>query len=380
MEEIKVKSGEEYVPLSIFMQTEQYKPVPCTISNKTLYEVSNYGKIRSINTENNHRGSGQNNKNRCNILLDDGGRIRVFTGAVILNAFYGDVFSPGDMIQYIDGDDMNLRLDNLKKLRAGTDKPDGAKVNTMKSYFPEKVLKRKSEPIIDTLNIKGSKLLRNAFQSTILGMFTESGIPVPVTLLYKNMVESSKEIKDIVDIKSFISLIGANHNITSDYAQVLLKTNNSDIISSETKGYVSLRIAILLKMYYNDSFFSSCRKRYIVDKSNNAIVDFGDSTLEDSNRFLYYPAPSYIELMDYLIKTDEVYINANWSEEFQGFEGVIIYINSHSFENTEFINSDYETVIENTIVAYLIDEYENDKEDDESETDTENSIETLTDE
>lgn len=362
--ELKVKSGEEYIPLSVFMQSESYRVIPMTKDNKTVYEISNYGRIRSVNTENGYHGSNTGTKNRCNILLDNNDKVRIFTGAISLNAFFGETFRPGDRIQYIDGNNSNLRLDNLKKIPSEAEKESGWVVNTIRNHYPEleSAPRKKDSGVIDTLNIKGSKLLINAFHSTILGMFRSCSIPTPISLLYKNIVESSREIKDIITLEAFIKLIKSEYSIEDKYGQVGIKPVNEDIISAENKGYVSFRIAMLLKKYTPISNNVIFRKSYVVDKTNGLVVNFMDAILEDSNKFAYYPAPTYIELTDIIMNIDNVYVSAVWDKERGDYNGVAVDTTGESEESYYGNYGDYESAIENSFYSYLLEQYfENDE-------------------
>lgn len=375
MEEIKIKYNEEYIPLSIFMQTEKYKVIPCTANNQVVYEISNYGNLRSTNRDTGYHGSSFSKTNRCNIIVNDG-RVRVFTAAIVLNTFLGEEFNIGDHIAYADGDTKNTRLDNIEKVPAGTASPVMT-INTMRTRFPDRVTpkKKKVEQEVNPVNIRSSKLLYNAFKQTILDMFVKSGIPTPISLLYKNAVESSKEIKDIIDFGSFCSLIATKSPIEGDYGQVFLEPANNDMVPRTEMGYISFRLAVILRECYGEKMFYY-RKKFVVDRENSIIVDFLDTDRMDSSKFINYPAPSYIELIDFLIKNNNVFINANYQFDKDLFEGVII--NCENGETSYVYSSDrYDVALENTIVKYLCEKFELNAE---PEIETENSVETLVDE
>lgn len=379
MEEIKIKWEGEYIPLSIFMQVERYKVIPFTKNNQIVYEVSNYGRLRSINTDTGYHGSSFSKTNRCNLILNDE-RTRVFTAAVVLNAFLGDEFNMGDFIVYNDGNSNNVRLDNVRRLPAGSN-VDNLVTNIMRSRYPGHIIKKRKgmeqQAIVKPTSIVHSKLLYNAFKQTILDMFVECRIPTPVSLLYKNAVESSEEIKGIIDFNSFCSLINTKSPLQGDYGQVFLKPANSDMVPRIELGCVSLRLAILLKECYG-SKVACYRKKYIVDKENNVIVDFSDTDRYDSSRFICYPAPSYIELVDFLMENNDVFINATYQFEKQRFEGIVI--NCKNGETTYMHPSDdYDVALENTVVEYLCKEFEFNIDDVEPE-DEQDSVETLVDE
>lgn len=378
MEEIKIKYNGEYVPLSIFMQSEKFKVIPCTANNQIVYEISNYGNLRSTNCGTGYRGNSFTKTNRCNIIIN-GGRIRVFTAAIVLNTFLDEEFNPGDHIVYLDGNLNNFRLDNVKKIAAGTALPDMV-INTMKMRFPDRVQRKKvkEDKQVESTDIRSSKLLYNAFRQTILNMFAETGIPTPISLLYKNAVESSSEIKNIISLSSFCELIATKTLILGDYGQVFLEPVNSDMVPRIEAGFVSFRLAVMLGELYGDKM-SRYRRKYVVDLENSIFVNFTDSCNTNSLKFVYYPAPSYAELIDFLLENEKVFINANYQYEKGVFQG--IYIDCETgIEDRLYYDKRYEIALENSIVKYLCDKFNlnpNDSVNAKSEITTENSIETL---
>lgn len=113
---------------------EQWKPVE-HYRNGYYYEVSNHGRVR--NTETGKTLKGCTNKNgQRQVTLKIDGKVRSFAIHTLVTSAFIGLRPSGYVVEHIDGDAYNNRVDNLRYIPRRIAETRGKRERDCSSYYP----------------------------------------------------------------------------------------------------------------------------------------------------------------------------------------------------------------------------------------------------
>lgn len=341
-----VANGVSAMTLEEYMGMERFMPVECMNWKDASYQISNYGNMASVVLG--RGGSSSGNTTHVVFVGENGERTKVPTGFVVLYAHAGVKFNVGDSVEFLDGNKRNNRLDNLRYIPVGEELSNKVTFTTMIGLPVTRKYRNRSgvgkpaeqQKKAGSAEVSHSKLYNTMMRRVIMNMFEKSNVPQPVSLLYGCLVDAAPETKEIVGFEEFYNMMISE---SVDYC-VGLRLNRNDVSRMANDGYMSYRLAVWAKcLYSEDDGFKNAKFHYVQDKKAGHIIDFNDLNVVNGDRYRYYPALTYIELMR-LLADKGIYTSVVYQTSGEG--SVFVCIAQFGNDSYEAKDKDYESAIE----------------------------------